>query len=130
VRWNEKRDWNRFFVNVDTRGRRAQARCQVIREADRAETEARSIQMEGYGGPAQPSPTIGQCLNGGYPATIKLTHCPPLPDRNSAEGTMKYVAYDYEIEGDKGVILAHLFHRPRRKAFAVRGNDADRNQGT
>jgi hypothetical protein len=22
--------------------------------------------MEGYGGPAQPSPTIGQCLNGGY----------------------------------------------------------------
>ena len=25
-----------------------------------------SIQMEGYGGPAQPSPTIAQCLNGGY----------------------------------------------------------------
>jgi hypothetical protein len=25
-----------------------------------------SVQMEGYGGPAQPSPTIGQCLNGGY----------------------------------------------------------------
>ena len=24
-----------------------------------------SIQMEGYGGPALPSPTIGQCLNGG-----------------------------------------------------------------
>jgi hypothetical protein len=22
--------------------------------------------METYGGPAQPSPTIGQCLNGGY----------------------------------------------------------------
>jgi len=22
--------------------------------------------MEGYGGPAQPSPTIGQCLNGGF----------------------------------------------------------------
>jgi len=22
--------------------------------------------MEGFGGPAQPSPTIGQCLNGGY----------------------------------------------------------------
>ena len=31
---------------------------------DRAEAEAWSIQMEGYGGPAQPSPTIGQCLNG------------------------------------------------------------------
>jgi hypothetical protein len=25
-----------------------------------------SIRMEGYGGPAQPAPTIGQCLNGGY----------------------------------------------------------------
>jgi hypothetical protein len=25
-----------------------------------------SIQMEAYGGPAQPSPTISQCLNGGY----------------------------------------------------------------
>jgi hypothetical protein len=25
-----------------------------------------SVRMEGYGGPAQPSPMIGQCLNGGY----------------------------------------------------------------
>jgi hypothetical protein len=24
-----------------------------------------SLRMEGYGGPAQPSPTIAQCLNGG-----------------------------------------------------------------
>jgi hypothetical protein len=38
----------------------------AVREADRAEAEAWSIRMEGYGGPAQPSPTIGQCLNGGY----------------------------------------------------------------
>jgi len=38
----------------------------AIREADRAEAEAWSIRMEGYGGPAQPSPTIAQCLNGGY----------------------------------------------------------------
>src|ERR1700674_1808476 len=36
------------------------------READRAEAEAWSIRMEGYGGPAQPSPTIAQCLNGGH----------------------------------------------------------------
>lgn len=28
------------------------------------EARAWSIRMEGYGGPAQPSPTIGQCLNG------------------------------------------------------------------
>src|SRR6266566_7557908 len=38
----------------------------ATREADRAEAEAWSIRMEGYGGPAQPSPTIAQCLNGGY----------------------------------------------------------------
>src|SRR5262245_27846719 len=25
-----------------------------------------SVRMEGYGGPAQPSPTIGQCLDSGY----------------------------------------------------------------
>jgi hypothetical protein len=37
-----------------------------VREADRAEAEAWSIRMEGYGRPAQPSPTIAQCLNGGY----------------------------------------------------------------
>jgi hypothetical protein len=35
------------------------------READRAEAEAWSLRMEGHSGPAQPSPTIGQCLNGG-----------------------------------------------------------------
>ncbi len=34
----------------------------AAREADAAEC----LQMEGFGGPAQPSPTIGQCLNGGY----------------------------------------------------------------
>src|SRR3954453_22685723 len=38
---------------------------EAIREADRADAEAWSVQMEGYGGPAQPSPTIGQCINGG-----------------------------------------------------------------
>jgi hypothetical protein len=31
----------------------------------RAKAEAWSIQMVGYGGPAQPSPTIARCLNGG-----------------------------------------------------------------
>jgi hypothetical protein len=37
----------------------------AAREADRAEARAWSLRMEGYGGPAQPSPTIGQCLHGG-----------------------------------------------------------------
>jgi hypothetical protein len=39
---------------------------EAVREADRAEAHAWSIRIEGFGGPAQPSPTIGQCLNGGY----------------------------------------------------------------
>jgi len=38
---------------------------EAARTADRAEAEAWSIRMEGYGEPAQPSPTIGQCINGG-----------------------------------------------------------------
>jgi hypothetical protein len=45
-------------------GARQRAR-EAVRKADRAEAEAWSIRMEGYGGPAQPSPTLGQCLNGG-----------------------------------------------------------------
>src|ERR1700674_2783371 len=42
-----------------------EAANKALREADRAEAEAWSIRMEGYGGPAQPSPTIAQCLHGG-----------------------------------------------------------------
>jgi hypothetical protein len=51
-------------AKIRAQGAREAAK-KAIREADRAEAEAWSIQMEGYGGPAQPSPTIGQCLNGG-----------------------------------------------------------------
>ena len=50
-------------MQAEHAGKRA---VEAAREADRAEAEAWSLQMEGYGGPAQPSPTIGQCLNGGY----------------------------------------------------------------
>jgi hypothetical protein len=53
-------------AKIRAEGARKRA-AEAIREADRAEAEARwSIQMEAYGGPAQPSPTIAQCLNGGY----------------------------------------------------------------
>src|SRR6516165_416967 len=53
------------------------------RDADRAEAELWSIRMEAYGGPAQPSPTIAQCLNEGLgwlevenprPFTVIFTH--------------------------------------------------------
>jgi hypothetical protein len=52
-------------ANIRARNAR-EAAVQALREADRAEAEAWSIRMEGNGGPAQPSPTIGQCLNGGF----------------------------------------------------------------
>src|SRR3982074_1884080 len=38
---------------------------QAVRAADRAGARGWPIRREGYGGPAQPSPSIGQCLNGG-----------------------------------------------------------------
>src|SRR6202171_1878890 len=52
-------------AKIRAKGAREDA-IKAVREADRAEAEAWSIRMEGYGGPAQPAPTIGQCLNGGY----------------------------------------------------------------
>jgi hypothetical protein len=41
----------------NARQRAKEAAC----EADRAEAYAWWLRMEGFGGPAQPSPTIGQC---------------------------------------------------------------------
>lgn len=37
----------------------------VARPRDDRGHRAWSVRMEGYGGPAQPSPTIGQCISGG-----------------------------------------------------------------
>ncbi len=54
------------IMGVKIRARNArEAADKALREADRADADAWSIRMEGYGGPAQPSPTIAQCLNGG-----------------------------------------------------------------
>jgi hypothetical protein len=39
---------------------------EAAREADRAEAQLLLLRMDGFGGPAQPTPTIAQCLNGGY----------------------------------------------------------------
>jgi len=49
------------ILGADIRAQGArEAAKQAIRDADRAKAEAWSIRMEGCGGPAQPSPTIGQ----------------------------------------------------------------------
>jgi hypothetical protein len=68
-----------------------QSAKQAVREADRAEAEAWSIRMEGYGGPAQPSPTIAQCLNGGLGwLEVECNRCLSpdlLPDEKLGIGT-------------------------------------------
>jgi hypothetical protein len=57
--------WGGQIMGAKIRAEGARQRAQqAVREADRAEAEAWSVRMEGYGGPAQPSPTIAQCLNG------------------------------------------------------------------
>jgi hypothetical protein len=58
--------WGGQIMAADIRARNArEAAKKAAREADRAEAHAWSLRMEGYGGPAQPSPTIGQCIGGG-----------------------------------------------------------------
>lgn len=58
--------WGSAIMGAEIRAKGArEAARKAAREADRAEAEAWSVRMEGYGGPAQPWPTIGQCLNGG-----------------------------------------------------------------
>ena len=53
-------------MGAKIRARHAREEAQkAAREADLAEAYAWSVQMDGYGGPAQPSPTIGQCIHGG-----------------------------------------------------------------
>lgn len=60
--------WGGQIMGTEIHARHARQEAQkAAREADRAEACAGSIQMEGYGGPAQSSPTIGQCILGGAP---------------------------------------------------------------
>lgn len=65
----------------------------ATRELNAAECLLWSEQMEGYGGPAQPSPTIAQCLNGGYGwLEVKCHRCEsqvsiPLADVRRPRGT-------------------------------------------
>jgi len=58
--------WGGAIMGAEIRAKGArEAAKEAARDADRAEAQAWSVRMEGYGGPAQPSPTIAQCLNGG-----------------------------------------------------------------
>ena len=58
--------WSGQIMGAEIHARHARAEAKkAAQEADRAEARAWSLRMEGYGGPAQPAPTIAQCLNGG-----------------------------------------------------------------
>ena len=58
--------WRRPIMGAKIRAEGARKRAaEAVREAGRTAAEAWSLQTEAYGGPAQPSPSIGQCLNGG-----------------------------------------------------------------
>jgi hypothetical protein len=58
--------WGGQIMGAEIRAKSArEAARRAAKEADRAEALAWSLRMEGFGGPAQPSPTIGQCLSGG-----------------------------------------------------------------
>jgi hypothetical protein len=69
--WMRGRSRERIFADrvrgakISAQHAREQAK-KAIRDADAAECLLWSEQMEGFGGPAQPSPTIAQCLNSGY----------------------------------------------------------------
>src|SRR4051812_50176937 len=68
--------WGGRIMGAEIRAKSAREDARrAAKEADRAEAEAWSLRMEGYGGPAQPSPTIGQCLNGGF-GRVGGENCP------------------------------------------------------
>ncbi|RED36205.1 hypothetical protein BJ123_108141 [Rhodopseudomonas thermotolerans] len=52
------------FWTARVESTREEARA-AIKKAHRALAEEWSVRMEGFGGPAQPSPTIAQCISGG-----------------------------------------------------------------
>jgi ribosomal protein L44E len=58
--------WGPQIKGAEIHARHAREEAKkAARAADREEARAWSLRMEGYGGPAQPSPTIGQCISGG-----------------------------------------------------------------
>jgi hypothetical protein len=61
-----------------------EAAQKAVREADRAAAELWSIQMEAYGGPAQPSPTMAQCLSGGYVSNATAVRSRPASRLNTS----------------------------------------------
>jgi hypothetical protein len=58
---------SREHVYGSTIRQTAERAAEARREADRLACKAWNMRMLGYRGPAQPSPALGDALNGGYP---------------------------------------------------------------
>jgi len=83
---------------------------EAVREADRAEAEAWSIRMEGYGRPAQPSPTIGQCQWGLGWLHVKCHRCKTEP----ASRSTAFAAEGYTDLEARGVVHMIRLTEPRQ----------------
>jgi hypothetical protein len=57
----------REYIYGSTIRQTAERAAEARREADRLACKAWNMRMLGYNGPAQPSPALGDALNGGYP---------------------------------------------------------------
>jgi hypothetical protein len=78
--------WGTRMMGAEIRAKGAREAAKAAKETDRTEAEVWSIRVEGYGGPAQPSPTIEQCLRGG------LGRCTPSADRGTLDRVLPVAA--------------------------------------
>ena len=96
----------------------------AAREADRAEAYAWSIRMEGYGGPAQPSPTIGQCPSTADSVASKLSAIAVRPAQACA-GRFPSTARHADLEAGTDGEMAVMQEGPLRTTGAYDQADRD-----
>jgi hypothetical protein len=79
---------------------------------DRAEAQVWSVRMEGYGGPAQRSPTIAQCLNGGIGwLEVECHRCKTL----GRGPPLDAIRRRRQAEGRRGIFYSLADHRARSR---------------
>ena len=112
-------------AGIRARGAREDAN-RAIREADRAEAHAWSVRMEGYGGSAQPSPTIQRCLNGGFGwLEVKCSRCESKGQHSARRDPATATHADLETGG-----IVQMSIMPTRSICAAGSYDqADREPG-
>jgi hypothetical protein len=83
--------------------------------------------MQGYGGPAQPSPTIGQCLNGGYGWLEVECHRCKTPGEHPA-GCHPATALYADLEAGSGAEMLVMQYGALHAARARLGHSEDEHQ--